>query len=330
MKSKKWQPFSPAAAKPEPDMDAYFKTLQETDYADTFNKTAVWVRQNQPRTVGATVISWPHWLRLFLFGSSVRVAYTVLFFITMVGACNYPVEVNEPVASVLTWQVNAQDKATINAISGLPWLKEEQLLAESRNINGNLVLEYTVTLPALKKDQLQAYQQSLQQLIGIQNLKILPITHKTSQPLYEAALENMLKIEMDVTNISDADLKKAVEAKLKQQGLTNLDIAIKKDDNGQRLVTTKLPEVPVGNQNFDLLLKDGKRHTRIREQKKFNPGSNTPDFKNMTDAQIKEVIIRDHPALPLTPDDIKITRQGQDILIAIDDQKGNHLKLRLR
>ncbi|RDC62717.1 hypothetical protein [Adhaeribacter pallidiroseus] len=330
MKLKKWPPALPAADNPEFDMEAYFKTLQDTDYADSFAQTAAWVRQYQPPRFAAAAPSPAYQLRGYLCGSLGRVACTVLFFITMVVACNYPVEVNEPVASVLTWQVNAQDKATVMAVSNLPWLKEEQLLAEKRSVNNNSVLEYTVTLPALKKGQLQAYQQSLQQLSGVQNLKVLPITHKSTQPLYEAALGTMLKIEMDVTTISDADLKKSVEAQLRQQGLTHVDVTIKKDANGQRMITTKLPETPQANQNFDLLLKDGKRHTRIKEQKQFNPGPGTPDFRQMSDDQIKAIIIRDHPDLPLTPDAIKITRQAADILITIDDQNGNKLKLRVK
>jgi hypothetical protein len=328
MKPKDWQPSSPAADNPETNMEAYFKTLREPEYAGSFLKTAAWVRQQQ--YTASPAMPWWQTIRYYLFGSTFRIAYTFLFLIGLVAACNYPVEVNEPVASVLTWQVNAQDKGTVAAIAGLPWLKEEQQIAEEKVVDGTKVLEYTVTLPAVSKDQLQTYQQNLKQLAGVQRLLFLPVTHKTSQPLYEAALGTMLKIEMDVSAISDADLKQAVEAKLRQQGLTHIDIAIKQNAKGQRMITTQLPEKPQGNQNFDLLLKDGQRHTRIKEQKRLIPGPGAPNFKNMTDDQIKATIIRDHPGLPLHPENIKITRQAEDILISIDDEKGNKLKLRVK
>ncbi|PSR53520.1 hypothetical protein AHMF7605_08270 [Adhaeribacter arboris] len=327
MKPKSWPPLSPAADN-NSELETYFKTLQEVDYTASFPQTAAWVRQRHYSKVAA--IPWWLALRLFLFGSTFRVAYTVLFLVSLVGACNYPVEVNEPIGTVLRWEVNDPNEATVTAINQLPWLQEDQLVVKKMKQNGHPALEYTYTLPALKKEVVQNYQQNLAQISGVRNLAVLPITHQTSQPLYETALENLLRIEMDATHISDADLKKTVEAKFQEQGLTGIDINIIRDASGQRMITTKLPEKPGRNYGFDLTLKDGQRHTRLKEQVKFRNDPASPDFKTMTDEQIKAFIIRDHPNLPLAAEDIKITRNGDDILISINDKKGNQLKLRVK
>ena len=62
----------------------------------------------------------------------------------------------------------------------------------------------------------------------------------------------------------------------------------------------------------------------------MKPGKAMPNFKTMTDAEIKAFIIQDHPGIPLSPEDITLTRQGQDILISIEDKSGNQLKLRIK
>ena len=175
------------------------------------------------------------------------------------GACNYPVEVNEPVGTVLRWNVNAADEQAVVAINRLPWLQEDQLLVKESNINGKTTLEYTLTVPVVKKDILQTYRKNLEKIAGVQNLAVLPVTHQTSQPLYAAAMENLLRIEMDATNISDAELKKSIEMKLQQQGLPGVNINIIHNASGQRMIVTKLPEKPGKDYGFDLTLKDGKQ-----------------------------------------------------------------------
>ncbi|MDQ3290661.1 MAG: hypothetical protein M3Q05_05160, partial [Bacteroidota bacterium] len=222
MKPKNLLPHFPAADNTYPNLEAYFKTLQEIDYTSSFTQTATWVHQQC--SAKEPVLPWWLALRQFFLGSAFRVAYTVLFLVSMVGACNYPVEVNEPVGTVLRWEVNKPNESITNAIYQLPWLQEDQLIVKEINQNGSTTLEYTYTLPAVKKDLVQNYRQNLEQISGVQNLTILPLTHKTSRPLYAAALENMLKIDIDATNIADTDLKKTVEAKFQEQGLYGVDI----------------------------------------------------------------------------------------------------------
>ncbi len=66
MKPKNLPPLSPGGDNQNPDMETYFKTLQETDYTGSFPQTAAWVRQRHYSTAAA--VSWLQTLRLFLFG----------------------------------------------------------------------------------------------------------------------------------------------------------------------------------------------------------------------------------------------------------------------
>jgi hypothetical protein len=327
MKPKNLPPLSLEGDNQNTEMETYFKTLKETDYTGSFQRTAAWMRQQQYETT--VEVSWLSALRLFLFGSALRAAYTVVALAFLVGACNYPVEVNEPVATVLRWEVDAQDKPALAAIQKLSWIRNGQLMVNEKNINGKTTLEYTCTLPAAGKEAMQTYQHNLEKIAGVRNLALLPVTQKTSQPLYAAALENILKIEMDATGISDADLKQSIETQLQQQGINDVVINVNRDANGLRMITTKLPQTPGKDYGFDLTLKDGNQHTRIKEQVKFKPDRVLPNFKTMTDEEIKAFIIKDHPDIPLSPEDINLTREGEDILISVD-KEGNNLKLRVK
>ncbi|QMU29637.1 hypothetical protein [Adhaeribacter radiodurans] len=80
-------------------------------------------------------------------------------------------------------------------------------------------------------------------------------------------------------------------------------------------------------------MKDSPRQTRIEERIEHCTeanGQNLPDFNSMTDEQIKYFIIQDHPDVPLTPADIKITRNGGEINISIINQAGIKMKMRVK
>jgi hypothetical protein len=311
---------TPDANKPDNKLDAYWGTLRETDHAESFAKTSAWVHRRQSAAEGNA------WSRL-LHGAKFRVAAAVLAVIFVVGACNYPVDVKEPVAAVLRWDVKADDKAAQEALNRLSWMEQEQMLVEKKNINGVNYLTYSVTLTDIEPQVLKSYKTSLADIPGVTELTALPVSHTRSQPLYAAALQGLFKIEMDATGISNEDLEKELNAQLQQQGIKNLAIVVKTGPNGERQIKTKPTDGQIEDYGLDLTVKDGRRVTRIKEQVKHGEGNAEKlDVKNMSDDEIKAFILKEHVRQNLSPEDITIVREPGKVEVKVDS-KGSKMNL---
>ena len=314
---------TPDANKPENELKAYWETFRETDHDNSFAATSAWMhRRQQARAVSPT-------LRL-LQGARFRMAAAVLTILFLVGACNYPVDVTEPIGAVLRWDVKADDKATQLALSRLTWVQEAQVLVEEKEINGVAYLTYSVTVTDTEPEVLQSYRNSLAGIAGVTELTSLPVSHTRSQPLYAAALEGLFKIEMDATGVSNEDLERDLRAQLQQQGINNLAIVVETGPNGERLIKTKLVDGEIEDFGLDLTVKDGRRVTRIQEQIKRGDGDAPKlDVKGMSDDEIKAFILKEHSRLNLVPEDIRIVREPGKVEVKVDG-KGNKMNLVFR
>lgn len=311
---------TPDANKPEYELGAHWGALRETDHAASFATTSAWVHRRQYAAEGTA-------MSRLLQGAKFRLAAAVLAVVFVVGACNYPVDVTEPIAAVLRWDVKADDKAAQEALNRLSWMQQGQVLVEEKNINGVNFLSYSVTLTATEPDVLQSYRNILAGIPGVTEVAALPVSHTSSKPLYAAALEGLFKIEMDATGVSNEDLERDLRAQLQQQGIKDLAIIVETGPNGERLIKTKLAEGEIEDFGLDLTVKDGRRVTHIQEQIKRGDGTAARfDVKGMSDDEIKAFIIKEHARLNLAPEDIQIVREPGKVEVKVDG-KGNKVNM---
>ncbi|MFD3002412.1 hypothetical protein ACFS7Z_18720 [Pontibacter toksunensis] len=325
MKQKNLPQPTSAADNTSAEMKAYWQTIRNTDHSNSFSKTSHWVRHREhPATVSHSI---PEKMHVRLAGLKFRMAYIVLALLLVVGACNYPVEVKEPLATVLRWEVKADDKAAVNAMKQISWLQQGPLLVEEINLNGNSYLAYSITVPDADPAVLQSYRNSLAGIKGVSGLTVSPVTHTRSQPLYAAALESFFKIEMDATGISNEALEKSIQEQLQAQGIHNLAVKVTTGQDGERKINTSITDEAGEAFGVDLKVKDGKRVTHVQEQIKYLQPGEVPPAKDMTDAEIKAFVIKKNPHLSLKEDEIVITRKPGKTEVTVQGRTGVKMNL---
>ena len=78
---------------------------------------------------------------------------------------------------------------------------------------------------------------------------------------------------------------------------------------------------------MDLKVKDGKHVTHIQEQIKYLEPGEVPPARNMTDAEIKEFVIKKHPHLSLKENEIVVTRKAEGAEVTVQGRKGVTINL---
>ncbi|MBS1517536.1 MAG: hypothetical protein JSS91_05560 [Bacteroidetes bacterium] len=245
-----------------------------------------------------------------------KLAYAFLILAFIVAACNYPVTQQEPVADVIKWTVNVNDKATAESISNLEWTKKAMLSIKTADA-GNEIAEYSLVLMKEDLGNTQKYLDQLKSISGIITIDLVPLNEKVTRPVYSLALNEIFKVDINASNMSDDELKNEIITQLEKNGMQGVQVSFEKNAEGRRISKIFIPENGIrSNIGFDLTIKDGDIVNRIKEIRK--DGKSEPDrFKDKTDDEIRNMLMEELGDKNINPEDIKITRKDGKVMVNI-------------
>jgi hypothetical protein len=76
----------------------------------------------------------------------------------------------------------------------------------------------------------------LQEIKDIVTIQIFPLNQTTERPLYAAALHSFFRVDVDATNMSDAEVNAELERQLKEAGIEAITVDFKKNAQGERMI----------------------------------------------------------------------------------------------
>lgn len=310
----------------ENKLDNYFDELKNENYDDTFPLTEAWLK-----TVNTNLLNLENKkserkfinMKNYFAANKFKLAYTFLILAFVVAACNYPVTQQESAGDVLKWTVSKDNTDAINKIEKLDWFKTGEFNVNEENINGKDVVNFSLVIPKEDHANVSVYKSQLE-AIGVSGVNLIPLNETVKRPVYAALLNDLFKIDINATNMSDAELENEITAQLKNAGIEVAQIDFKSDKEGRRILKVVIPDGQIKKDGgFDMTIKDGNKVTKMKEVRKT--GNGDPDrFKGKSDEEIKKMVREDMQLPDLKDDQIEVIRKDGNVMIKIkkSDVKG--------
>lgn len=297
----------------------YRAVLKNEDYSGSFGQVETWLRNKNQEIKFAQKERSLVKLKNYFFSHKIRIAYAVILLAILVAACNMPVVTHETMGHVLAWTIPADKTNAASLIDGISWVDKSKLTVNENTNNGKSEILYTLTLPGSTEEQIESYRKDLERIKDITSIKIFPIDRDVKQPLYSAALNKFFRINIDATNMSDAELEQEVTRKLKEAGIENPDIEFKTDENGRRLFKMKLPEHTQNSpDDLELRINDGNNQEVL---KTVHNKLEADKLKGKTDQEIRDYVKQQNPDLNLQDNEIKIIHDGDNIKVEVSREE---------
>ena len=293
----------------------YFDELRNENYDNSFPAAESWLRNTNvnllnKKSEGKFKMKFKNYFATNKF----KLAYTFLILAFVVAACNYPVTQEETAGDVLKWTVSKNNTETINKIENSDWFKSGEY-----NINEeNGIVSYSLVVPKEKHAGIQDINKQLSAMEGVMEVNIIPINETVKRPLYSAVLNDLFKIDINATNMSDAELNNEINAQLKKAGIENATVNFEKGPDGKRLLKVGIPDDQMHKSGgFDMTVQDGNNLTKLKEVRKNGPGD--PDkFKGKSDDDIRAMVRADLQIPDLRNDEIEIIRKGDNVMVKVN------------
>jgi len=298
--------------------DVNFASLKSGDYSGSFPKVEKWIReksiQQNNKQAERKIVK----MKNYVLAHKMKLVYTVIALAIIVGACSLPVTQNETIGHVLTWTLPGSSQT--NNIDNLSWVDKSKLSISDNNNNGKQETIYTLMLPGSTDEQVQNYQHDLEKNNEVTSIKIFPLSENVKRPVYAAALHSFFRVNINATKMSDEELAKEVQKQLGEDGIQNVSLNIKTDENGKRMVKINLENPEKTPKDFELRIDDGKNQEVLKQKVKI---SNDPDkYKGKTDEEIKKLVKQEIGNEDIKDDDIKIERdQNGEVKIKVEVSK---------
>lgn len=307
--------------KPEEEIpERYRSVLRSENYSGSFSRVESWLRnktsENQKTKPERSLTK----MKNYLFSHKFRIAYAVIFLAVIVAACNMPVTTHEPMGNVIAWTIPAGNPTSASLIDGLSWVDRSKLNVNTNEDNGKSEILYTLTLPGSTPEQVDTYKKDLERIKDVTSIKIIPLNADVKRPLYSAALYNFFRININATNMSDAEVQQEITTKLKEAGINNPNIEFKTDEHGRRLLKMNIPEDQMKNSNgnFELRVNDDGNQEVMKMVHNELEGDK---LKGKTDQEIREYVKQKNPELNLKDSEIKITHEGDNVKIRVEREE---------
>jgi hypothetical protein len=295
----------------------YKSVLKNEDYSGSFYRVETWLRNKSEQTQKTKHERSLVKMKNYFFSHKIRIAYAVIFLAVIVAACNMPVTTHESMGNVIAWTIPAGNSNAADEINKLGWVSKANLTVNENNDNGNNEILYTLTLPGTTEEQVNAYKKDLEAIKDVTSIKILPLNEDVKRPLYSAALYKFFRINVNATNMNDAQVKEEITNKLKEAGIQNPNVDITSGSNGRRMIKMTLPEGQLKNThgNFELRVNDGNNQEVMKMVHNQLDGDK---LKSMTDQQIRDEVRKNNPDLNLKDSEIKITREDGNVQVKVE------------
>ena len=301
----------------------YFDKLRNENYDNSFPVTEAWLRtanenlSNKKKSEGNIIMNFKNYFTTH----KARLAYAFLMLAFIVAACNYPVTQQESAGDVLQWSVIKDNTEAISKIEKEDWFKSGEYNINEENINGKDVVSYNLVIPKENHAGVSGYKSRLEAINGVSDIKLIPLNETVKRPVYAALLNDLFKIDINASNMSDAELEKEITAQLKNAGIEAVTVDFKSDNEGRRIIKVGIPEGQIKKEGgFDMTIKDGENITKMKEIRKT--GSGDPDrFKGKTDDEIRKMIKEDIGNPDIKDDEIEIIREGDKVKVKVNVKK---------
>lgn len=304
----------------EPENKEYiFTSLKNEDYSDSFPNVEKWIREksflinqhNERKSVK---------MKNYIFAHKMRLVYTIIALAIIVGACSIPVVQNETIGHVLSWTL--PQGASTDLVDKLPWIDKSKLSISTNNDNGKITNIYTLMMPGTTDNQVQAYQRDLEKIKDITSIKVFPLNENVKRPVYAAALNSFFRININATKMSDEGLSKEVERQLKEQGMNNVNLNVKTDENGRRQIQVKLDKNynDKNPKDVELRINEGDNKEEVMEFVK--KPLDQSKLKGKTDEEIRNYVREQLGNPEIKDNEITIIRDNNgEVRIEVDINK---------
>jgi hypothetical protein len=299
--------------------ERYFNAARRQDFSSKQEETSNWLYKAAIKLKNKKEERKLRSMKNFILVNKLKLVYTVIALVVIIGACNMPVTQTENVGSMLTWSVDKSNTDAISKIDGLSSLKTADQVYKNGNINnGKEEVIYTAILQNSTEGQIASLRNDLEK-IGVSAFKIIPINNDVKRPLYSAALNNFFSININATGMSDEELQAEVQRQMKEQGV-DMNIQFKTDANGKRDIMLVMEKGNETNtpKSYEINIDDKNGQEKIKlMQKQADPEK----FKGKTDQEIREIIRKDLNNPDLKDNEIIITRNGEHVQVRVEAQK---------
>lgn len=304
------------------NLEHHLNQLKQENYDSTFPEVESWIYktsvnlQNNYNLINSNE-RLLHKMKNFFFGTKLRLVYTIIAFVVLIGACNMPVTQTETAGQMITLAVNKSDNDFASKMQNLPWIKTAQVTSNENVNNGVEQIVYRIVLPNATEEQVRAYSKELETIGNISTIKITPMDYDVKRPLYSAALHDFFSINIDATGMSDDELKTEIESKLKEQGV-DMKFHFKTGPDGRREIRMEQDgKIDVNNEpkSFEMNIEDNNGREKIKLMtKKADP----KQFEGKTDEQIREMVKKDFGNENIKDSDIIIERKDGKVQVKIN------------
>lgn len=306
-------------------LEHHFNQLKQENYDSTFPeieswifKTSVNIQSNQKLTdANQSNERTLHKMKYFFFGTKLRLLYTIIAFAVLIGACNMPVTQTESAGQMITFTIPKSDGDFVKKMNELSWIKNAQITSNENTNNGEEQLLYRIVLANTTKDQVKAYAKELEALGDIVTIRITGMDYDVKRPLYSAALHDFFSVDINASGMSDDDLKKEMESKLKEQGV-DMKFSVTTSPEGRREIRLQNDgNINANNepQSFEMNIEDDNGKEKIKMMtKKADPSR----FDGKTDSEIRDMVRKDFGNPKLKNEEIKISRNGDKVQVKIE------------
>lgn len=299
-----------------------FSEVKQEDYSSTFPEVENWLYKANISLANEKLKERKlRRMKNFFFANKLRLVYTIIAFIAVVAACNMPVTQTESAGQIITLTVPKDNSGFESKMYALTWMKDAQV-SRNENVNDGMAqMLYRIVLPNASEEQVKAYSRELESLGDIQTIRITPMNYDVKRPLYSAALNNFFSINIDATGMSDEELQRELENKMKEQGI-DMKFHFKTGPNGRRDLTleNQVLDSLKEPRSFEVNIEDdnGKEKVKVLTQK-----ADPKKFEGKTDSEIRDMVRKDVSNPDLTDDQIKISRENGEVKVKIEVNQTN-------
>lgn len=303
----------------------YFDALRNDNYDNTFQATGEWLRTanesilNKKKSERNFIMK----LKNYLTAHKLKLAYTFLVLAFIVAACNYPVTQEESAGDVLKWTVSKDNTEAVKKIESTDWFRSGEYNINEENINGKEIVSYKFVIPKEDHSKASHYKTQLESIPGVTEVNLIPLNETVKRPVYSALLNDLFKIDINATNMSDAELEKEITTQLKNAGIDVVTVNFIGDKDGHRVMKINIPEDQLKKDGgFDMTIKDGGNVTKLREVRNTNPGD--PErFKGKSDNEIRKMIREEIGNPEIRDEEIQIIREGDKVKVKVNVSRNN-------
>lgn len=295
----------------------HFNELKAEDRSGTFPAVEDWLYKTNIQIINQKNERKLRKVKNYLFAHKLRLVYTIIAFVVLIGACNMPVTQTETAGQMITLVTPADNAGFQEKMNALPWMKNAQVTSNESTDGGVSQVLYTIILPNATEQEVKAYCKELEAIGGITTIRIKSLDYDLKRPLYSAALDNFFSIKVDATGMSDEELEREVQRQLKEQGV-EMNIHFTTGPDGRRDFLIESPESDKNPKSFEMTIDENNGNEKFKLfQKKAEPEK----FKGKTDEEIRKMVKEELNNPDIKDEDIKITRSGNDVQVKVEKEQ---------